>query len=138
VAALHAIVQDLMQPGVFIALGVFSVVAFLATVIIVPTALARMPADYFVRPSEAKRRHPLAVVLKNVAGVVVVLLGIAMLVLPGQGILTVLLGLGLVDFPGRRRFELLVITRPPVLRAINALRRRAQRAPLEIPTASQT
>jgi hypothetical protein len=135
-AALHAIVRDLLEPGVLVALGVFSLVAFLATAVLVPLAIARMRADYLVRPAAARRGHPLVVALKNLAGVVLVLLGIAMLVLPGQGILTLLLGLALLDFPGRRRLELRVMTRPRVLKAINALRRRAGRPPLEIPRPS--
>ena len=135
-AALHAIVRDLVEPGALVALGVFSLVAFLATAVLVPLAIARMPADYLVRPVAVRHAQPLLVALKNFAGVVLVLLGIAMLVLPGQGLLTLLLGLGLVDFPGRRRIELAVMTRPAVLKAINALRRRAGRPPLEIPGAS--
>jgi hypothetical protein len=131
--ALHAIVRDLSKPDVLIGLGVFSIVAIVATMIVVPIVIARMPADYLVKPSEKGRGNVVLVVLKNIAGVVLVLLGIAMLVLPGQGILTLLLGLGLVDFPGRRRLELKVMTRPSVLKAINALRRRAGRTPLEIP-----
>jgi hypothetical protein len=132
-AALHAIVHELAKRDVLIALGVFSIFAFLATVVLVPLALARMPADYLVRPSAAWRGHPARFVLKNLAGVVLVLLGVVMLFLPGQGILTILLGLGLVDFPGRRGIELRVMTRPAVLDAINALRRRAGSPPLEIP-----
>jgi hypothetical protein len=132
-AALHAIGRDVLTPGVLIALGIFSIFAFVATAVLVPLAVARMPADYFVESRAGRRLHPALAVLKNVAGVIVVLLGIAMLVLPGQGILTVLLGLGLVDFPGRRRLELLVMSRPAVLKAVNAVRRRAGRPPLEIP-----
>jgi hypothetical protein len=135
-AALHAIVRDLLKPNVLIALGAFSVVAFFATAFLVPTVLARMPADYFVRSYAGPRAHPALVVLKNVAGVCLVLLGVAMLFLPGQGILTILLGLGLVDFPGRRRIELSVMRRATVLGAVNALRRRAGRPPLEIPERS--
>jgi hypothetical protein len=133
-ARLHAIVHDLTKPDVLIALGVFSVFAFLATMVLVPLVLARMPADYFVRTSAPRQGNALLVLLKNFAGVLIVLLGVAMLVLPGQGILTVLLGLGLIDFPGRRRVELKVMSRPPVLKTVNALRRRAGRAPLEIPS----
>lgn len=134
-ALLHAIVRAVSKPDVLFALGVFSVFAFLATVVLVPAVVARMPADYFVRRHSGPRAHPLLVVLKNVAGVIVVLLGVAMLFLPGQGVLTVLLGLGLVDFPGRRRVELAVVRRPAVLNAVNALRRRLGRPPLEIPRA---
>jgi hypothetical protein len=130
--ALHAVIHDLLKPPVFIALGIFSIVAVVATAVIVPIVIARMPADYFVRSSDERRGNPVLVVLKNIAGVLLVLLGVAMLVLPGQGILTLVLGLGLVDFPGRRRFELKVMSRPSVLKAVNALRRRAGREPLQV------
>lgn len=131
--ALHAIAHDFLKPDVLIALGIFSIVAVVATAVLVPIVVARMPADYFVRKSDERRGNPVLVVLKNIAGVLLVLLGIAMLVLPGQGILTLVLGLGLIDFPGRRRLELKVMSRPSVLKAINALRRRAGRGPLEMP-----
>ncbi len=133
-ATLHAIAHEVSNPRVLVALAVFSIFAFLATVIVVPVALVRMPGDYLSRP-RPRRRHVVVVVLKNVAGAILVLLGIAMLVLPGQGLLTLVLGLSLADFPGRRRFERFVITRPAVLKAINALRRRASQPPLKIPPA---
>jgi hypothetical protein len=127
--------HGLFKSHVFIALGIFSVVAVVATAVLVPIIVARMPADYFVKQGGERRRNIVLVVLKNLAGVLLVLLGVAMLVLPGQGILTLVLGLGLVDFPGRRRLELKVMSRPSVLKAINALRRRAGRPPLEMPRA---
>ena len=69
---------------------------------------------------------------KNLLGWVVILLGIAMLVLPGQGILTIVIGMILINFPGKYRLERWIITRDSVLRAINAIRKRSGRAPLEI------
>ena len=131
--ALRHWVHGLVHPKVWLAVGVVSVLAFVATAVLVPLALVRMPKDYFLR-EEGPRRTPLVLfVLKNVLGVVLVLVGIAMLVLPGQGLITVALGLGLVDFPGRRRFELAVIGRPAVLKSINALRRKVGREPLDLP-----
>jgi hypothetical protein len=119
-------------------LGVASLVTFLVGVIAVPIALARIPADYYARPECAAapvRRSVwgfVCFVAKNLAGLLLVLLGILLLVLPGQGILTVALGLMLLDFPGRARLERRIIARPRVLAAINALRRRARRPPLEM------
>jgi uncharacterized BrkB/YihY/UPF0761 family membrane protein len=133
VATLQAIVRELVKPDVLIGLGVFSVFAFLVTALLVPIALARMPADYFTRDEHEKHKNPVLLVLRNLLGVMLILLGIAMLVLPGQGVLTVLLGLGLVDFPGKRRVQLRVISTPSVLKTVNALRRRFEREPLEIP-----
>ncbi len=134
-AALHSIVHEFTKSPLLVALSVFSFFAFLATVVLVPLLLVRMPADYLVRQEHAGKRNPVVVLLKNIAGLVLVLLGIAMLLLPGQGVLTLILGLSLVDFPGRRRLERHLMTRPPVLKAINALRRRASRPPLEVPPA---
>jgi hypothetical protein len=132
-AKLHALVRELVQRDALVALGAFSFLAFLATAVLVPIALTRLPADYFTRDPGSKHRNPVILALKNVVGVLVVALGVALLFLPGQGLLTVLLGLGLLDFPGKRRVQLAVLTRPTVLKTVNSLRRRAGRAPLEIP-----
>ncbi len=67
---------------------------------------------------------------KNALGYLFVLMGIAMLVLPGQGILTIMIGVTLLDFPGKYRLERWLVSRRPVLRSINWLRRCAGREPL--------
>jgi hypothetical protein len=134
-AGLHAIARELTKPHVLVALGVVSFFAFLATVILVPLLLVRLPADYLLREDHDRKRSAVVTLLKNIAGVMLVLLGIAMLVLPGQGLLTLVFGLTLVDFPGRRRLECYLMTRPAVLKPINALRRRASRPPLKVPPA---
>ena len=117
-----------------------SAITFFGTLAIIPWLVARIPADYFVRPrdarSEFRGRHPavalLARVLKNTAGVVFLVAGIAMLVLPGQGLLTILIGTMLIDFPGKRRFELALIRRHHVLKAVNWMRRKSGREPLVV------
>ena len=131
--ALRHWVHGLVHPKIWLALGLLSVLAFVATAVLVPLALVRMPKNYFIRDAEVRRTPLVLHVLKNVLGVVLVLFGIAMLVLPGQGLITIALGLGLLDFPGRRRFELAVIGRPAVLKGINALRSKVGREPLDLP-----
>jgi len=119
-------------------LAASSGVMFLGSLLVIPWLVARIPADYFVRPegkpSEFHSEHPVAVValkiLKNAAGLICFLAGIAMLVLPGQGILAMLTGIVLMSFPGKRKLELKLIRRPAVLKAVNWLRDRAGRAPL--------
>jgi len=120
-------------------LAVASAVMFVATLAVIPLLIARLPKDYFLRSRTELLRtssHPALRVLfwitKNVLGAVLVLLGIAMLVLPGQGLLTILLGLVLLDFPGKRALELRLVRRPRVLATLNWLRRKAGRAPLEV------
>jgi hypothetical protein len=72
-------------------------------------------------------------VAKNLCGVVLILAGIVMLVLPGQGILTILVGLICVDFPGKFAFERWAIRRRGVIHSINWLRKKAGREPLMSP-----
>ena len=73
-----------------------------------------------------------AVILKNIFGVFLILLGIVLSLpgVPGQGILTILLGLIMLDIPGKRPLEARIIKRPAVLAAINNLRARYSKPPL--------
>lgn len=110
-------------------------VGFFGSIIVVVVLLVKIPADYFARPPEPwNARSPashVVLVLKNLLGVIVVAAGIAMLFLPGQGILTILIGVMLLNFPGKRRLERALVHRPGVLHAINKLRARFGKAPLE-------
>ncbi len=113
-----------------------SIAAIVVSVVAVPWVVARMPADYFVRERETARQsaHPLVRALlsaaKNTLGVLLLLAGVAMLVLPGHGILTILIGLSLLEFPGKRRMEMRILRLPGVNPVVNALRRRAGRPEL--------
>ena len=86
-------------------------------------------------------RHPVlrawARVVKNLVGVVLLIAGLAMMVLPGQGIITVLVALTLLDFPGKRRLELRIIGQPQVHQGVNWIRKRAGQPPLIVPDASK-
>ena len=75
-----------------------------------------------------------AVIAKNIFGVFLIILGIALSLpgVPGQGILTILLGLIMLDIPGKRPLEARIIKRPAVLSAINNLRSRYGKEPLEV------
>jgi len=113
---------------------------FFATLALVPFVVLRIPADYFAgehRPvSSLARVHPVLrivlLLLKNLLGFGVMLMGIAMLVLPGQGLLTILIGLMLVDFPGKFRLEKWLVRRKVVMLGINWLRTRFNRPRLEV------
>jgi len=79
-------------------------------------------------------RIPLRVV-KNVLALVLIVLGIAMLVLPGQGILAILLGVMLGDFPGKLKLQHWILARPKVMNSLNWLRRKFRKPPLDRPSA---
>lgn len=119
-------------------LGVIGVVSLLATILLLPVLVVRIPPDYFRHRRRqhdyARDRHPLVhhgiVIIKNSLGLVLILAGIAMLVLPGQGLLTLLIGLTLTDFPGKYKLEKRIVGQPGVLKAINWLRHRAGHLPV--------
>lgn len=73
-----------------------------------------------------------AVILKNLLGAFLVLLGIALSLpgIPGQGLLTILLGIIMLDIPGKRPLEARIIKRPTIQNAINSLRKRFSKPPL--------
>lgn len=121
-------------------LALLAGIPFVGSLLFVPWLVVRLPADYFHatrRPALLwGRLHPVLRLLlllgKNLLGLLVLLMGVAMLVLPGQGLLTMLIGLLLLDFPGKYRFERWLVRRGPVLRACNWLRQRAGRPPLQV------
>jgi hypothetical protein len=95
----------------------------------------RLPREYFTpryHPRESFRdAHPaLRVglkVLKNLLGATLLIVGLIMLVTPGQGILAILIGLSLLDLPGKRQLERWLVARPKVIRFLNMVRRQAGR-----------
>ena len=123
----------------WLALG--SAMTFVGTLIIVPILVIRIPDDYFLAKrrcvSHWRKLHPVPgialLVLKNVCGIVFIVAGIAMLILPGQGFLTILIGVMLVNFPGKYRLERRFIHFRPVARLINWMRSKAGRPPLRMP-----
>ena len=121
-------------------LGGFSLVFFMVTLIVIPWLILQIPDDYFLtdkrHPYLEELHHPLLrillLILKNLLGVLFVLLGIALLVLPGQGLLTILLGIILLDFPGKFHLQQRFVQHKSVLRSINWLRKKGHRAPIRI------
>jgi hypothetical protein len=121
-----------------IGVGIF-LVTFSANLVLVSVILVKIPADYFQNSSSNKflaNQSPvvraLAIIGKNLAGVLLVILGILLSLpgVPGQGILTILLGIMLLDFPGRRSLERRIVGWPKVFNAINKLRWRFNKPPL--------
>lgn len=118
-----------------------SLVGFVGTLIGVPWVVARLPHDYFNQPNRAVWRLSMeepwyALLLgavKNVLGALLLLVGLVMIVTPGQGLLTLLVGLLLMNFPGKYQLERWLVCRPGVMRALNWLRKRKARPPFDPP-----
>jgi hypothetical protein len=100
-----------------------------------------LPADFFTReeprPDKWINSHPATRwtlwIAKNIAGALLLVMGVAMLVLPGPGVLSLLLGLTLMDVPGKRRAERWLIGIPAVNKKINKVRAKYQQRPIEMP-----
>ena len=118
----------------WLAATILSVALFVGTLIAIPILCVRLPSDYFVRPTTPKPRWKS--VLRTVVASVVILMGLLMLVLPGQGILTLLIGISLLDFPAKRAWQNRLLQRPAVLRTMNRLRSRAGKPPLQTDSTS--
>jgi hypothetical protein len=122
------------------------VVAFsVASLLVVRAILLRLPATYFCdsHPRDLWiNRHPiirwLGLILKNLIGVVLVIIGVVLTMpgVPGPGLLTLIIGVLLVDFPGKKRVERRLIALPAVFSTINRLRVKHGKPPLVLDVAA--
>ena len=102
-----------------------------AATLLVPRAIAHLPADYFVRPVTPKRRA--VRVARWVLGGLLTAAGIAMLVLPGPGMAAIVVGLVVLDLPLLRRLAVVLLRRPGVAKAVTRVREKRGREPLILP-----
>ncbi|UCH91299.1 MAG: hypothetical protein JSU60_00850 [Nitrospirota bacterium] len=128
--------ESWISKEMWVGLIIFSVIAFVGTLIAIPAILIRLPPDYFKNHHHKPwfaNHHPvirtLGLMIKNIVGIIFLLAGIAMLFLPGQGLLTMLLGILFIDFPGKHRLEQKLIQHPQILKAINAFREKSGKPP---------
>ena len=125
--------------------AVFGLVLFLITftgsLALVSLILVKLPADYFcshydrqIWSGRAPALRIAAAIGKNILGIILIMAGIIMTLpgVPGQGLLTILLGIMLVDFPGKDRLERKLLYRPAVRNAIDKLRARFGKPPLQL------
>ena len=129
---------SLTWQNALVGLGMF-VISFTVSLALVSFVLVKLPATYF-HSSHAREfwvdRHRAVrwsgLVLKNLIGLILIVLGVLMSLpgVPGQGILTILLGLIMLDIPGKRPLETSLVKQPKVLQSINRLRERFGKPPL--------
>ncbi len=130
----------LIPQDALLAVTLVSVAMFFGTILLIPVIIIRLPVDYFLHDEERVWMagcHPVlryaGLAVKNTIGLVFLLAGIAMLVLPGQGLLTMVIGVSLLDFPGKRAIEHRLLTKPMVFQALNAIRRKFGKTPFSPP-----
>ncbi|MCW5961422.1 MAG: hypothetical protein KIS76_14760 [Pyrinomonadaceae bacterium] len=125
---------------VLLGIGTF-LISFTISALAVGIVMVKIPAGYFsshytqdFMPGKPWLVRWSAVILKNLLGIFLILLGIVLSLpgVPGQGVLTILLGLIMMDIPGKRPLEARIIKRPSVLSAVNGLRARYGKPPLDL------
>jgi len=130
----------LANESLLLILGIISVLFFIITLTVIPWLILQIPEDYFTEdkrhPLLNEMHHPLIkiilLILKNLTGAFFLLLGVALLVLPGQGLLTILLGMVLIDFPGKYKLQRWFVQHQSILHSINLLRKKGNRPPIQI------
>jgi archaellum biogenesis protein FlaJ (TadC family) len=121
--------------------GSLSLLLLLLTLLALVIVVVTLPKDYFTRdhrePTSRTHLHPLPwrslSLLKNMVGILFILLGLALLVLPGQGTLTILIGLTMTNFPGKYQLERRIMRQHAICTALNKIRTLAKKAPFDIP-----
>ena len=127
------------HPEVLIGMGISSIFIFLISILGISWFIAQIPEDYFLRskrqPSKWREQKPILrfIVMfgKNLIGLSLIIGGLLMLVLPGQGLLTIVTGLLLVNYPGKYKLEQKLSSMPSIFRALNWIRLKANKPPLQ-------
>lgn len=116
---------------------VASIGSLVLCALLLPIIVARLPDDYFSQhrvhhAGELTTWRLVGRVAKNLLGLVFLLVGLALLLLPGQGLLTMLIGLLLLEFPGKRALERRIVARPAIRRLLDRIREKRGRAPFVV------
>lgn len=118
-----------------IGIVVLSAITLILSMLSILALVIYLPSDYFTREKHVsivsnRFLRILLRILKNIFGVIALLIGFVMLIGPGQGLLTILVGVILCDFPRKRRVERKLIGRPALLNTANKFRARYKRPPI--------
>lgn len=137
--------KDLLQflkthDEIIIWVSSISFITFVGTLAAIPFIIIRLPSDYFIKDQNLARRccanrpvlKTLLVILKNVLGIIFMIMGFIMLFIPGQGILTMLIGYSLLDFVNMRGPVYKIVKRPSVYQFINRIRVKNDKEPIEL------
>ena len=131
-----------MNSDLLFLLGSLSIFILIISVFMMVIIISFLPEDYFksenrnlissVQSSQYPLLKLLVLITKNFFGILLLMSGILMLVLPGQGILTIITGLVFMDYPGKYKFERKLLKQKGVINSINWIRSRLSKPSLKI------
>ena len=103
--------------------GIISGASLVGSIFLCALVIVYLPFDYFLAKRRVRRiRQPILIFLKNLLAVILIIVGVILMLLPGQGVLTILIGLVISDIPGKRKLEHRIIRSPAVLPTLNYIR----------------
>lgn len=115
-------------------LTISGVLMAIASAVALPWILIQLPEDYFVT---AEKRNPdrspigwVIWLLRNSLAMVLFVIGLMMLVLPGQGLLMILISLGVSTLYHKYSLERAIMRRKTVFDTVNWIRHRFDRRPM--------
>lgn len=115
---------------VLLLLTIITLITFITSLIVIPYIIINLSPNYFLlkKQSMYEYKHPffryLVLIVKNILGYILFLLGIVMLFIPGQGLLSMALGILLMNFPGKKNVERKFFSNKKVNNVINLIRRK--------------
>jgi hypothetical protein len=123
-------------------MGGVSLLMFAGSLMAVPLVIVRLPKEYFRQEHKLVRNWPRPIsltflVLKNAFGLLFLLSGLVMLLLPGHGLLTMFVGPVLLDFPRKRILIPRILSQKRILRLTNRLRAKFAKPNLEPPSSEE-
>ena len=127
--------------SILIGIGGLSILILIFSIIGLGWFISQIPEDYFIHEKRqadswdkySSKTRVVITILKNAIGVVMLISGLLLLVLPGQGLLTMIIGLLLIDYPGKFKLEQKIIAIPSVFRGLNWFRARSKKSYLQHP-----
>jgi hypothetical protein len=109
--------------------------------IVITYIITRLDHTYFMRdktskvapipeltPENSPLHYPIKII-KVTFGLVLLVCGLAMLVLPGQGLITIVIALSLIPFPGKHKVERNLLARHSIRSSLNWIRKKANKPP---------
>jgi hypothetical protein len=120
-------------------ISVISMIVFGISLWWVVYIIGKIPADFFMKErkelfkDQSFRVRYFLFGLNNFLGFLLIIMGIIMLVAPGQGLLTILMGLAIMSFPGKRKLEIRLLRIRFINRSLNWIRQKKGLADIQIP-----
>ena len=112
-------------------LGILSTIFFIISLFFIPYLALVIPKDYF-KKSSAKHSNIMVLFIRNILGIVILLIGVLLLFMPGPGMLVILISFILMEFPYKKKIELWFIKKTKLLEIINKIRKNKNKPEIEL------